>query len=108
MGDYFDSRLGTVLIILYATFSLVVFVAQYFCATDVCAAYLVLPIMPWAYIFSADMSLNLPVTIYPVLMLLNVSVLYVIGAVVEHAYKTFKTRRDEPAFLKNAPATSEK
>lgn len=108
MGNYFDSRLGTVLIILYATLSLIVFVAQYFCATDVCAAYLVVPILPWAYIFSADMSLNLPVTVYPVLMLLNVSVLYVLGAVVEHLYKAVRAKRDEPTFLRESATAGKK
>lgn len=101
MDSFMDSRYGLIAVIVYAALSLIVFVASYYCATDVCAAYLTLPIMPWALIFARDLGLGLPIAVYPIFMLLNVSVLYVLGGAVELGVRKLKQSHEEtPLFLK--------
>jgi len=42
--------------------------------------------MPWAYIFASDLGISFPWAMYPVFVLLNTSVAYVVGAGIEWVY----------------------
>ena len=88
-----DSRLGKVLIIVYTLLAFVMYIAAFACGLDSCGHYLILPIMPWAYIFAQDLGFSLPWAVYPILVLLNISVAYALGVVIEWLYHTYKDRR---------------
>jgi hypothetical protein len=87
MENILESRVGKVSIILYALFAIATFVYVFWCGSSTCNVYVVLPVMPWAYIFGSDMGLALPVAIYPIFILLNTSVAYVVGAGIEWVYR---------------------
>lgn len=86
MDQMLESRVGKVCIILYALFSIVTYLSIFWCGTDACELYIVVPVMPWVYIFASDLGFSLPWAIYPVFMLLNTSVAYVVGAGIEWLY----------------------
>lgn len=88
-----ESRFGKVLIIVYALFALIVYGLALSCGFDACGHYIVLPIMPWAYIFAEDFGFAFPWAVYPIMALLNVSVAYAVGVGLEWLYHTYKDRR---------------
>lgn len=88
-----DSRLGKILIITYAVFAIGMYVAALSCGLESCGHYIVVPILPWAYILAKDFGLSFPWVVYPVLALLNVSVVYTVGVFLEWLYHTYQERK---------------
>lgn len=74
-------------IILYALFALGTYAYAFWCGTATCGLSIVLPVMPWAYIFASDLGVSFPWAIYPIFILLNTSVAYVVGAGIEWLYE---------------------
>jgi hypothetical protein len=92
-----DSQFGKVCIILYALFAIGSYVTSFVCAADVCGFAIVWPILPWAFIVVSDLGLSFPWAMYPVFILLNVSVAYVFGAGIEWVYRWYtEERADSP------------
>jgi len=91
-----ESRLGKVLVIVYALFAIITYLAAFACGTDSCGLYIVLPIMPWAFIVASDFGIAFPWALYPVFVLLNASVAYVVGAGIEWLYHRYQDS-NEPA-----------
>jgi hypothetical protein len=92
MDDIFDSKVGKVLVILYALGALGTYAYVFWCGVQMCDVYVVLPTMPWTYIFASDFGITLPWATYPIFMVLNTSVAYVVGAGVEWLYRRFRGR----------------
>jgi len=88
-----DSRFGKILIIAFTVFTIVVYGAAFWCGLDTCAHYIVLPILPWAYIIAEDFGLTFPWAVYPIMVLLNISVVYAVGVGLEWLYHTYKDRK---------------
>ena len=88
-----ESRLGKLLIIVYTLGAIVVFGMAFYCGLDTCGHYIVLPIMPWAYILAEDFGLSFPWAVYPIMALLNIRVAYTIGVGVEWLYHTYNERK---------------
>lgn len=84
-----ESRVGKYFIIAYALFAIGVFLITLSCGASACSLYIVLPIMPWALILAQDFGISFPWAIYPLFMLLNISVVYVLGASIEWAYNRY-------------------
>jgi hypothetical protein len=89
MNNMLESRIGKYFIIAYALLAIIVFIIAFSCGDSTCNLYIVLPIMPWAFILAEDFGLTFPWAIYPLFMLLNVSVAYVVGASIEWAYNRY-------------------
>jgi hypothetical protein len=86
MGDIFESNVGKVCVILYALLAIGTYVAAFLCGSANCGLYVILPVMPWAYIFTSDLGFSFPFAMYPVFVLLNASVAYIVGAGIEWTY----------------------
>jgi hypothetical protein len=84
-----ESRVGKYFIIAYAFFAIVVYVYAFSCGDNVCGLYIVLPILPWASIIAEDFGISFPWAVYPVFILLNASVAYVLGAAIEWTYNRY-------------------
>jgi hypothetical protein len=52
--------------------------------------------MPWAFILTQDLGVAFPWALYPIFILLNASVLYVVGAGLEWLYYRFIDYRPFP------------
>lgn len=87
-----DSRLGKLFIIAFTLFAIVIPAITLVCGFEACGHYLVLPILPWAYIFIETFSFDFPWAVYPAFILLNICVVYTIGVIVEWLYHTYKDR----------------
>ncbi len=87
-----ESKLGKLLVIAYTLLTIVAYAVSYSCGTGPCSLSIVVPIMPWAFIFSQDLGLQFPWAVYPVFVLLNASVAYVVGAGVEWLYTRVRSR----------------
>ena len=96
MGDMWDSRLGKILVIIYTLFTITIYFASFACGTAACSLYIVLPIMPWAFILTQDLGVGFPWALYPIFILLNASVLYVVGVALEWLYDRFIDNRPFP------------
>ncbi len=90
-----ESKLGKICIILYTLFTLGMYVTSFMCGTTTCGLYIVLPIMPWAFILTQDLGISFPWAIYPVFILLNASMVYVVGAGIEWLYHRYQERLEE-------------
>lgn len=84
-----ESVVGKYFVILFALFALAVYTFVFFCDGSSCVAYIILPIMPWAYIWAADLGLPFPWAMYPIFILLNASVAYTVGAALEWLYNRY-------------------
>jgi hypothetical protein len=89
-----ESKIGKLFIITYALFSIAVYAVVFFCNDASCIVYIVLPIMPWAYILAGDFGLSFTWAVYPIFVLLNTSVVYVIGASIEWAYNRYLDHKE--------------
>jgi hypothetical protein len=89
MNQMLESRIGKYFIIFYALFAFVVYAYVFFCGESYCASYIVVPIMPWVYIIVRDFGLVFPWALYPIFVLVNASVAYVLGATIEWAYNRY-------------------
>ena len=89
MDQIFESRVGKILVIFYALFSLGVYVYALSCGEGTCGLYIVLPILPWASILTQDFGVSFPWAVYPIFVLLNASVAYILGAGIEWTYNRY-------------------
>ena len=95
MDEMLESRIGKYFIILYALFAFVVYIYAFSCGDSDCGLYIVLPILPWASIIAGDLGLSFPWAIYPVFILLNASVAYILGAAIEWTYNRYLDYKEE-------------
>lgn len=95
MDAILDSRLGKILVIGYTVVTLLTYVFSFACGTESCSLYIVAPILPWAYILANDFGLAFPWAVYPILILLNASIAYTVGAGLERVYGFWKERQEE-------------
>ncbi len=89
MDEVFDSKIGKYFVIAYALFAIGVYLFVFLCGAASCSAYIILPIMPWAFILVEDFGLSFPWAIYPVFVLLNTSVAYILGVSIEWLYNKY-------------------
>ncbi len=99
MQDILESRLGKVFIIIYTLFTIGTYILSFSCGASACSLAIIWPILPWAFILASDLGLTFPWAMYPIFVLLNASVAYVLGAGIEWLYHWFVDRwttRDAP------------
>ena len=89
MDEIFDSKIGKYFVITYALFTICVYLFVFSCGMASCGAYIVLPIIPWAFILVKDLGISFPWAIYPVFVLLNTSVVYILGVGIEWLYNKY-------------------
>jgi len=73
---------------MYALGTIVVYGHVATCGVATCGTWFVAPVLPWAYVMR-DLGLGFPLALYPVFVLLNASVAYILGAAVEWVYRHF-------------------
>jgi hypothetical protein len=93
MNTMLDSRVGKILVILYALASLVTYIVAYSCGGDTCGLYIVAPILPWAWILTEEFGFSFPWAVYPILVLVNASIAYVVGAGLERVYEVLQEHK---------------
>jgi hypothetical protein len=86
MDTMLESRVGKLCIIAYTLFTIGTYAASLGCDSDACGLAIIWPILPWAFIMASDLGLSFPWVMYPVFVLLNASVAYVLGAGAEWLY----------------------
>lgn len=84
-----ESIVGKYFVIIYGVFALLIYGYVFMCSGSTCGAYIILPVMPWALIWVRDLGLLFPWAMYPIFVLLNASVAYVIGATIEWVYNRY-------------------
>jgi len=94
MDQMLESRVGKIFIIIYTALALITYLLAFSCGEGSCNMYIVLPIMPWAFILAEDLGLQFTWAIYPLLILLNASVAYVIGAAIEWGYNRYQDHKE--------------
>ncbi|MBP9749357.1 MAG: hypothetical protein KBD21_01330 [Candidatus Pacebacteria bacterium] len=92
MERILESRTGTFCIVLYALFAIGSYFYALSCGASFCSVAIIWPILPWAFILVNDLGLTFPAAMYPVFVLLNVSVAYVLGATAEWVYRAVLLR----------------
>lgn len=95
MNTILESRIGKLFIVVYALFAIATYVIAGFCGSETCGLYIVLPVMPWAYILTQDLGLSFPWAVYPLFVLINASVAYVFGAALEWLYNLYQDYRED-------------
>lgn len=102
MHEILESRVGKYCIIAYSIFALVTYVLSLSCGADACRLSFIAPIMPWGYLLTEEFGMKFPFVLYPVLMLLNVSLVYIVGAGAEYVWHRLRDKRlGLPAFLRH-------
>ena len=86
-AEVFDSRLGNLFVIVFALASIVLAAVSFFCATQTCGLFLIIPILPWAVLLEYQLGMSIPWGVYPFLLLLNTVIVYSLGVVVELSYR---------------------
>ena len=71
------------------------YVVSVFCGMETCGLYIVVPIMPWALILAQDLDMTFPWSVYPIFVLLNASVAYVLGASLEWGYHKYREYKED-------------
>jgi hypothetical protein len=84
-----ESRIGKLCIVAYTLFAILSYLYALSCGAGSCTLAIVWPILPWAFILASDFGLAFPSAMYPIFILLNASVVYVLGAMVEWLYTTY-------------------
>lgn len=92
METILDSRFGKLFVIAYTLITLCTYVVSYSCGGDECGLYIVVPILPWAWILTNEFGLSFPWAVYPILILLNASMAYILGAGIEQIYIRWRDR----------------
>ncbi len=95
MGEMFESKIGKYFIILYALFALSVYAYVLYCNQLYCAAYIILPVMPWAYVLVKEVGVTFSWALYPIFFLLNASASYILGATIEWVYNRYLDHKEE-------------
>jgi len=107
MNSMLESRTGKILIIAYALFAIVMYGISYACGDSECSLYIVLPIMPWAYLLTKELNFSFPWAVYPILVLLNVSVVYTIGVGIDAVIGRIRRPHNRASVLfDNTPKSS--
>ncbi len=83
MSGKVDSKVGTVASSIYALFVIGTYIVVLQCGMASCGPYIIWPVMPWAYLVAGDFGLSFPWILYPIFLLLNIGVAYVLGAGIE-------------------------
>jgi len=89
MKQILESRIGKYFIIAYGLCTFAVYGYVFFCTGSVCASYIVIPILPWAYVIVQNLHLVFPSAMYPIFILVNASIFYIIGATIEWVYDRY-------------------
>lgn len=92
MGEMLDSKTGSWLVAIYAMLSIAIAAYSFVCSWGQCKALVVGPIMPWAFLLESELGVNISIIIYPLLLLLNASVLYTLGVGIEWAYRSYTSK----------------
>lgn len=92
MNDVLDSKTGSWLVTMYALGSMVLAAYSFLCTWKSCSALIVAPVMPWAFLLQSELGLNISVIVYPLLLLLNASVLYSLGVSIEWALRQYREK----------------
>lgn len=109
MHEILESRFGKYCIIAYALFALGTYATSTACGDGSCSLAFILPIMPWGYLFTHELRMSFPFVLYPVMMLLNVSLAYILGAVAEYVWRRAKERHlAVPSFLRRTRSAAER
>jgi hypothetical protein len=95
MEQFFESKLGKYFVIAYTLFTMLVYFYVFVCTGISCNVYIVVPIMPWALILVRDLGMTFPLALYPVFILLNTSIAYFVGAVLEGLYVRYKDYKED-------------
>lgn len=82
--DVFESRLGSIFVIVYAIASIVLAAVSFFCKATYCGLFLIVPILPWATLLEGTFNIPIPWAAYPLFLLLNVVIVYSMGVAVEY------------------------
>ena len=88
--DVFESKLGSIFVIIYALASILFASLSFFCSTIACGLLLVVPILPWAVIMEGSIGVNIPWAAYPVFLLLNVIIIYSMGVAIDYVYQQYQ------------------
>ena len=94
MGQMLESKVGKYFIIVYALSAIAVYIYTALCSGASCNLYIIVPILPWAFILTRDFGLSFPWAVYPIFILLNASVAYVLGAGIEWLYNRYLDRNE--------------
>ncbi len=73
-------KIGSVFVITYALLSMISAGASFFCTLTLCKAGLAYPVLPWPLLLAS--LLKMPIALYPILLLLNATLLYLFGVLV--------------------------
>jgi len=92
MDEILESTLGKLCIATYALFVIGSYLYATGCGTEACSLTMVWPILPWAFILASDLGLAFPWAMYPIFILINTTVAYIIGAGVESLYRAYRER----------------
>ncbi len=82
--DLTESKYGSVFVMVFSVLSVLSAAAGFFCGESACAVLLIVPVLPWILIIHGMSGVNLPLALYPVLFLLNVVLVFLLGAFTEY------------------------
>ena len=88
--DVFESKLGSIFVIIYALASILFASLSFFCSTIACGLLLIVPILPWAVFLEQGAGMPIPWAAYPVFLLLNVIIVYSIGVAIDYMYQHYR------------------
>lgn len=86
-AELLDSRWGNIFVIIFALTSILFAAISFFCSSQTCGLFLVIPILPWAVLLEHQLGISIPWGIYPFLLLLNTVIVYSMGVAVEVLYR---------------------
>lgn len=93
MNDILESKIGGWLVIAYTLAAIGAGIYSFACASASCAPFLVMPIMPWAWLMQSMLGFEVPLMSYPVLILLNAMVIYIAGVAIEWLWYRARKQR---------------
>lgn len=91
-AEIFDSRVGNLFVIAFALTSIAFAAISFFCSSQTCGLFLVIPILPWAVLLEHQLGISIPWAIYPFLLLLNTVIVYSMGVACEVVYRRIAYR----------------
>lgn len=91
--DVFESRLGSIFVIIFALGSIVFALVSFICSSLYCKVLLIIPILPWAIFLEKWLDLSIPWATYPLFLLLNVVIIYSMGVSIEMALDRYRFQK---------------
>ena len=82
--DITESKYGSIFVMVFSVLSVLLAATGFFCGASSCAALLIVPVLPWILLIHSMGNIDLPLALYPVLFLLNVAIIFLLGAFVEY------------------------